>query len=735
MKENKRKRKVSLQFLSLLAARAIVASRRRIETMGRTVAHVLKFVMAITFIGWLMMWIVMPTNLWRRQWRVQLRARTNSTYFGTSGANILVYCFPMMLISVLGCMYLHLKEKDHSPSGRVSNKKRRINGGSWWTRPFLVKGPLGVISALELALALMFVALLIWCFTVYLGVNLPKITKAEDGAQLWQAKLERASSWLGIVGVLCAAFLFIPVSRGSVLLKLAGLTFEESVKYHIWLGHIVMTILTVHGTCFIIIWTCSNELHKFLEWANDDVSNVAGELALFFGICMWITTLPWIRRKMFELFFYTHQLYVLFVVFFVFHVGTGVLYMLLPGLYLFIVDRFLRFMQSRQSVRLVSARILPCEAVELSFSKKPGLSHSPMSTVFINVPSISRLQWHPFTVTSSSSLEPEKLSVAIKCEGQWTGDLYEKLSSAARSGAIDGLEVLVEGPYGPPSTDFLRYDTLVMVSGGAGITPFISIIRHLISRNDAPKEPARLLLICAFRNARDLAMLDLLLPASTSSSDLCPLQLQIEAFVTREQGRPESQALLQTVCFKPTPGDMPISWTLGPNHWLWLGTLISSSFLLFLVLVGCFTRFHTYPREHGTKYVYPVWLKGLFVMFFMCLSVVVVGVAVILWNKRKEPMVDRQVRSMEMEAPTANRSSWLYDDGRELASWPNQCSVENVQVHYGARPDFKKMLRKSEGSSTGVLVCGPTTMRSDVAAICSSATAKNLHYHSINFDW
>ncbi|KAF3780021.1 Ferric reduction oxidase 4 [Nymphaea thermarum] len=662
--------------------------------MGRTVAHVLKIVMAITFLGWLMMWIVTPTNLWRRQWRVQLRARTNSTYFGTSGANILVYCFPMMLISVLGCMYLHLKEKEHSPSGRVSNRKRRMNGGSWWTRPFLVKGPLGVISALELALALMFVALLIWCFTVYLGVNLPKITKAEDGAQLWQAKLERASSWLGIVGVLCAAFLFIPVSRGSVLLKLAGLTFEESVKYHIWLGHIVMTIFTVHGTCFIIIWTCSNELHKILEWANDDISNVAGELALFFGICMWITTLPWIRRKMFELFFYTHQLYVLFVVFFVFHVGTGVLYMLLPGLYLFIVDRFLRFMQSRQSVRLVSARILPCEVVELSFSKKPGLSHSPMSTVFINVPSISRLQWHPFTVTSSSSLEPEKLSVAIKCEGQWTGDLYEKLSSAARS----------------------------------GITPFISIIRHLISRNDAPKEPARLLLICAFRNGRDLAMLDLLLPASTSSSELCPLQLQIEAFVTREQGRPESQALLQTVCLKPTPGDVPISWTLGPNHWLWLGTLISSSFLLFLVLVGGFTHFHTYPREHGTKYVYPVWLKGLFVMFFMCLSVVVVGVVVILWNKRKEPMVDRQVRSMEMEAPTATRSSWLYDDGREVESWHNQCFVENVQVHY-------EILRKFEGSSTGVLVCGPTTMRSDVAAICSSATAKNLHYHSINFDW
>ncbi|CAN6461951.1 unnamed protein product [Victoria cruziana] len=703
--------------------------------MGRAVAQVLKFVMVITFSGWLMMWIVMPTNLWRQKWRVQLRARTNSTYFGTSGANILVYCFPVMLISVLGCLYIHLKEKEHSPSGRVSNKKQRKNAGRWWGRPVLVKGPLGVVSTLELSLALMFVGLLVWCFTVYLWVNLPRINKADHGAPLWQAKLERASFWLSIVGVLCAAFLFIPVSRGSVLLKLAGLTFEESVKYHKWLGHIVMAIFTVHGICFITIWTYSNNLQKTLEWANDDVSNVAGELALFFGLCMWITTLPFIRRKMFELFFYTHQLYVLFVAFFVFHAGSGVLYMFLPGLYLFTVDRFVRFMQSRQSVQLVSARVLPCEAVELSFSKRPGLRYSPMSTVFINVPSISPFQWHPFTVTSCSSLEPDKLSVAIKCGGQWTGDLYQKLSSAARSSAVDGFEVMVEGPYGTPSTDFLRYDTLVMVCGGAGITPFISIIRHLISGNVASKEPTGLLLICAFKNARDLSMLDLLLPASNLSSDLWPLSLQIEAFVTREQRRPQSEAPLQTMHFKPRPGDVPISWTLGPNHWLWLSALISSSFLLFLVFVGVFARFHTYPREYGTNYVYPRWLKGLFVLLFMCMSITVVGVVMVLWNKRKEPMVDRQVRSMEMETPTATPSPWLYDGGRELGSLPNECVVANVNVHYGGRPDFKKILRKYEGSSTGVLVCGPATMRSDVAGICSSATANNLHYHSINFDW
>lgn len=81
--------------------------------------------------------------------------------------------------------------------------------------------------------------------------------------------------------------------------------------------------------------------------------------------------------------------------------------------------------------------------------------YSPTSTMFVNIPSISRLQWHPFTIISSSKLEPETLSVMIKSHGNWSTKLYEMLSSSS-SDQIDRLAVSVEGPYGPSSTDFLR---------------------------------------------------------------------------------------------------------------------------------------------------------------------------------------------------------------------------------------------------------------------------------------
>lgn len=73
--------------------------------------------------------------------------------------------------------------------------------------------------------------------------------------------------------------------------------------------------------------------------------------------------------------------------------------------------------------------------------------------MFVNVPSISKVQWHPFTISSNSNLEAEKISVIIKGEGTWSKKLYQMLSSPS---SVDRLDCSIEGPYGPHSTDFLR---------------------------------------------------------------------------------------------------------------------------------------------------------------------------------------------------------------------------------------------------------------------------------------
>lgn len=109
-----------------------------------------------------------------------------------------------------------------------------------------------------------------------------------------------------------------------------------------------------------------------LEWSSTYLSNFAGVIAFVLLLVIWGTSFDRVRRKAFEIFYYSHQLYTLYIFFYMFHVGVAYLCMILPGIFLFLIDRYLRFLQSRESVRLDSARLLPNGTMELTFAKNPG---------------------------------------------------------------------------------------------------------------------------------------------------------------------------------------------------------------------------------------------------------------------------------------------------------------------------------------------------------------------------
>ncbi|KAF5192871.1 Ferric reduction oxidase [Thalictrum thalictroides] len=301
--------------------------------------------------------------------------------------------------------------------------------------------------------------------------------------------------------------------------------------------------------------------------------------------------------------------------------------------------------------------------------------------------------------------------------------------------SVERLEIAVEGPYGPASTHFLRHDSLVMVSGGNGITPFFSIIRELIFQSTTlgTKTP-QILLICAFRNSSDLTVLDFILPGYGTLVDSFPVKLHIEAYVTREKHPPMStddKSLIRTVSFKPSVGDMQMSEILGPNSWLWLGVIISSSFVVFLVMLGIITRFYIYPIDHNTNMIYPSYSRAVIGMLVICGCITLIASAVVFMIK-KQNAIQAGKKTQDIDAPSP---TGFHSTDRELESLPKQSLIQATNVHYGSRPDLKMILSKCEGSSIGVLVCGPRKMRHDVATICSSGLADNLHFETISFSW
>jgi hypothetical protein len=87
----------------------------------------------------------------------------------------------------------------------------------------------------------------IHCLFTHAKKNLPWVCR-------WGKKLKKTGFRLGFIGLVCLNLLFLPVSRGSMILRVLDIPFEHAIKYHVWLGNFVMTIFTLHGLSYCIAW-------------------------------------------------------------------------------------------------------------------------------------------------------------------------------------------------------------------------------------------------------------------------------------------------------------------------------------------------------------------------------------------------------------------------------------------------------------------------------------------------
>lgn len=108
------------------------------------------------------------------------------------------------------------------------------------------------------------------------------------------------------------------------------------------------------------------------KWQKTGRIYLAGEITLVAGLTIWITSLPQIRRRNFEIFYYTHHLYIVFFLFFLFHAGDRHFYTVFPGIFLFGLDKLLRVVQSRPQTCILSARVYPCKSIQLILPKDPS---------------------------------------------------------------------------------------------------------------------------------------------------------------------------------------------------------------------------------------------------------------------------------------------------------------------------------------------------------------------------
>ncbi|OBS83679.1 hypothetical protein A6R68_22351 [Neotoma lepida] len=266
------------------------------------------------------------------------------------------------------------------------------------------------------------------------------------------------------------------------------------------------------------------------------VAGLTGVIATTALVLMVTSAMEFIRRNYFELFWYTHHLFIVYIICLGIHGLGGIVRgqteesmgeshpsncsnaflewdkyewscrrphfvghppqswkWILAPIALYIFERTLRFYRSQQKVVITKVKKytlsiavikalfylsakLNCHDVHpkgIKMMRKRGFSMEVGQYIFVNCPSISFLEWHPFTLTSAP--EEEFFSIHIRAAGDWTENLIKTFER--QHSPMPRIEV--DGPFGTVSEDVFQYEVAVLVGAGIGVTPFASILKSI----------------------------------------------------------------------------------------------------------------------------------------------------------------------------------------------------------------------------------------------------------------
>lgn len=259
---------------------------------------------------------------------------------------------------------------------------------------------------------------------------------------------------------------------------------------------------------------------------------ISGHIMLLCMLLMYTTAHAKIRQQSFETFWYTHHLFIPFLLGLYTHAtGCFVRDSVLPfspmggqpfwshcigyqgwrwelwagGLYL--IERIYREIRARRTTEILKVIRHPYEAVELQFSK-PSMKYKAGQWLFINIPAVSGQQWHPFTITSCPF--DHYISIHVRQVGDWTRAMGDALGAGpAQAPEYDALDpmgmyevalqkgqkmpaIRIDGPYGAPAEDVFNNEIAVLIGTGIGVTPWASILKNIWHLRAGPNPPRRL---------------------------------------------------------------------------------------------------------------------------------------------------------------------------------------------------------------------------------------------------
>eukprot|EP00063_Salmo_salar_P044109 XP_014018944.1 PREDICTED: NADPH oxidase 4 isoform X5 [Salmo salar] len=243
------------------------------------------------------------------------------------------------------------------------------------------------------------------------------------------------------------------------------------------------------------------------------VPGITGILLVLILFLMFTASSYCIRVSNYEIFWYTHNLFIVFYIILIVHVVGGALkyqtnfeahppgclranqtnpeesgqaegdgwscreearfqpnspetWLWVSGpLCLYCAERLYRYIRSNSPVTIVAVVRHPCDVIELRMLKKDFKAY-PGQYIVLNCPSVSSFENHPFTLTACPTEKKETLGIHLRVVGDWTERFTELLlpDPGAESEILPMVQqrrypkLYVDGPFGSSSQEVFNYE-------------------------------------------------------------------------------------------------------------------------------------------------------------------------------------------------------------------------------------------------------------------------------------
>lgn len=318
--------------------------------------------------------------------------------------------------------------------------------------------------------------------------------------------------------------------------KFKFLPLDESQWFHRQCAYALLLFTCVHVSAHYVNFFNVERYQIRKETAVQihytQAGGITGHIMLLCMLFMYTTAHHRIRQQSFETFWYTHHLFIPFLLGMYTHatncfvrdtldsfspfagkpfwdhcIGYEGWRWELVGGGLYLIERLWREIRSRRETEITKVVRHPYDAMEIQF-RKPSMKYKAGQWLFLQVPAVSSQQWHPFTITSCP-FDPY-ISVHVRQVGDFTRALGDALGCGpTQEKEFDDLDPMgiyelvlangqtmpklkIDGPYGAPAEDVFDNEIAVLIGTGIGVTPWASVLKNIWHLRGGNNPPTRL---------------------------------------------------------------------------------------------------------------------------------------------------------------------------------------------------------------------------------------------------